>query len=122
MIFGIMTSSLLFVLSGGRFTFLKVSVLGQKVQYLHFFRTYFGGLLRIFGVLKNVQEIAWSENYFFRAFFGFLVSPTGIGGRFWSQNGAPGGIIEGFLKQELVFEVLTQLFDDLLEKIHKFKT
>ena len=77
--------------------------------------------MRIFGVLKNVQEIVWSENYLFEEFFGFLVSPTGIGGRFWSQNGTPGCIIEGFLKQKLVFEVLTQLFDDILEKTHKLK-
>ena len=62
------------------------------------------------------KKLYSQKNYFFKAFFGFLVSPTGIGDRFWSQNGTPGGIIEGFLKQKLVFEVLSQLFDDILEK------
>ena len=53
----------------GRFTFLKVSVLGQKMLSLPDPRAPSGGLLRIFGVLKNAQEIAWSENYCFRAVF-----------------------------------------------------
>jgi hypothetical protein len=41
-----------------------------------------------------------------------------------SQNGPPGAIVEGFLKQKLVFEVLSQLFDDILEintQIQKMK-
>ena len=78
----------------------------------------------IFDVLKNVQEIAWSENHFFKAFLGCLVSPTWIWDRFGSQNGPPGAIVEGFLKQKLVFEVLSQLFDDILEintQIQKMK-
>ena len=55
---------------------------------------------------------------------GFQVSPTWIWDRFGSQNGTPGAIIEGFLKQKLVFEVLSQLFDDILEintQIQKMK-
>ena len=75
MIFGIMTSSLLFHLSGGRFTFLKVSVLEQKVLYSHvpcalpalpFSDCYVRE--KFFGHPKNHQKIDSSKNMFLDRF------------------------------------------------------
>ena len=91
MIFGIMTSSLLLVLSGGRFTFLKVSVLEQKVLYSHVPCALLAlpfsdccGRGKFFGHPKNHQKIDPSKNIFlgrfsrFSTFFRLIMSHFGI--------------------------------------------